>query len=206
MGTQTHEIAVIKPKPTSEEIIRLTSEYFDAKGREYDQFEKTSPKRDLFTEKVDQLIASVYSADPSINSILSIACGTGRRERDIESLSGRPLNFSGVEISPEMCRLAAERGIEVTQGSWLVTRPLKKLFDSALLLSAFGHVPSQNERRAFLQKIGSHLKDGASLFLDVLNIEDKSEWGPKIDELFLKENLQSHGFDRGDIRRSLRRS
>lgn len=68
-----------------------------------------------------------------------------------------------------------------------------------MLLSAFGHVPSRNERFAFLMKAANHLKDGASLFLDVLNIEDKSEWGPTIDELFIRENLELHGFDRGDV-------
>jgi SAM-dependent methyltransferase len=199
MGTQTHEIVLIKPKPTSAEIIRLTSEYFDAKGREYDTFEMSTQKRDLFTEKVNKLIALAYSSDSTISNILSIACGTGRRECEIKELTGKNLSFTGIEISVEMCKLAAKRGIHVTQGSWIEIPPLKTKFDSALLLSSFGHVPSQSERLAFLSKISSHLKDGASLFLDVLNIEDESEWGPNIEELFLSENMKSHGFDRGDV-------
>jgi SAM-dependent methyltransferase len=199
MAIETHEIVIIKPKPSSDEIERMTSRYFDAKSREYDQFENVTLKRDLFTEKVDQLIAAEYKNNPKVNNILSIACGTGRREKEIEKLTGRTLNFTGVEISPEMLKLASARGLKVKKGAWLQIPSLDRTFDSAILLSAFGHVPTSEDREKFLTKIAEHLSPGASLFLDVLNIDDQFEWGPKIDTLFSKENLGSYSFDRGDV-------
>jgi SAM-dependent methyltransferase len=196
---ETHEILILKPKPKAEEILRLTAEYFDARGRDYDSFEAATPKRDLFTESVDKIIGESFAANPTVSSVLSVACGTGRRELEIQRYSERDLSFTGVEISAEMAELSRSRGFDVIEGSWPDVELPNHNFDSALVLSAFGHVPTQEMRVKFLQRIAQALSPNAPLFFDVLNLNDQNEWGPKLVSLFATESQSENGFDLGDV-------
>lgn len=196
---ETHQIIIQKPKPEAPELLRLTSEYFDARGRDYDNFEAITPKRDLFTESVDILIGQSFSEDKNVCNVLSIACGTGRRELDISKQAGRNLSFTGVEISQEMAALSRNRGFTVVEGSWPDVELSEQNYDAALVLSAFGHVPTESYRIRFLQKIFEVLSPNASLFFDVLNLHDKNEWGPRIQEVYKSESLSECGFDEGDV-------
>lgn len=197
--TETHEIVVLKPKPKAEEILRLTAEYFDARGRDYDSFEAATPKRDLFTESVDRIIGESFATNPRISTVLSVACGTGRRELDIQRYAQRDLDFTGVEISAEMAELSRSRGFTVVEGSWPDVELPSHNYDSALVLSAFGHVPTQKMRIKFLQVIAAALSPNAPLFFDVLNLNDQNEWGPRIKSLFHSDSLAESGFDIGDV-------
>ena len=40
---------------------------------------------------------------------------------------------------------------------------------------------------------------GAPLYLDAFNIEDKNEWGPRVEAYFKNQSLGKLGYDRGDI-------
>lgn len=196
---QTHEILLIKPKPSSSEISRLTADYFNAKGRTYDIFEKESDKRDLFTESVNRLIAADLLKRPQVEKLLSIACGTGRREKEIECLIQRKLNFLGIEISASMASLAEERGLRCINADFVQLEELNKSFDAAFILSSFGHIPDFESRSLYLRKLHSLLIPGAVIYLDVLSLEDENEWGPQIIYLHEKENLGEQGFELGDV-------
>lgn len=197
--SKTHEIVVVKPKPSSAELIRLTAEYFNAQGVTYDSFDHSVSKRQEFTQAVNTRIASYLREDADIKSILSVACGTGRREQEIETLTGKPLDFLGVELSPEMAGVAVKREMKIVQGAWPDVDIGKTVFDAAFVLSALGHVPRVSERILFLQKIGTHLRKKGALFFDVLNIDDVDEWGPEVRKVFEEEELEKHGFELGDV-------
>lgn len=196
---ETHEIVVMKPKPSPDEIIRLTTEYFNARGRSYDHFDSVTPKRDLFTERVDTVVGHSFGEHHSIQKVVSIACGTGRRELDISRIANRSIEFYGVEASPEMAQLARNRGLHVLTGSWPDVELPAGQFDAAIVLSALGHVPSEEFRVRFLAKIREALVPDAHLFFDVLNLKDQTEWGPRIEWIHAAESLQLNGFDAGDV-------
>jgi hypothetical protein len=42
------------------------------------------------------------------------------------------------------------------------------------------------------------LKRGAPFYVDVLNLNDRNEWGPEIARLFADRDLASRGYDPGD--------
>lgn len=197
--SKTHEIVVVKPKPSSAELTRLTAEYFKAQAANYDSFDHSVSKRQQFTHAVNTRIANKLSENANIESVLSVACGTGRREQEIETLTGKPLDFLGVELSPEMAGVAVKREMTVVQGAWPDVDIGKSVFDAAFVLSALGHVPCASERILFLQKIGTHLRKNGILFFDVLNIDDVDEWGPEVRKVFEKEELEKHGFELGDV-------
>lgn len=196
---ESHEIVICKPKPSSAEIVRMTEEYFDEQGKQYDQSDHAIVKRNLFTESVNRLVASRLTENHGIRDILSIACGTGRREKEIGSLVSRGLRFVGVELSREMAKLAAMRGVRVLEGSWLEVDLQKELFDAVFILSAFGHVTSAADRLAFLRKARQSLRLGGELFFDVLNLDDQDEWGPRIRENYFEHSLADAGYDLGDV-------
>jgi SAM-dependent methyltransferase len=200
MSQQTHEIVIQKPKPADEVLINLTAQYFDARGRSYDKFERDTAKRDLFTESVNKLIAQELQERSGISSILTVACGTGRREREIESLTGRPLQFHGVEVSKEMAQIVADRGLDVVCGDFLeADLPEGENYHAAFVLSSFGHVPSLRRRNLFIEKIRKSLAADGLLFLDVLNLDDVDEWGPELRRMFADEQLDGAGFEPGDV-------
>jgi SAM-dependent methyltransferase len=196
---ETHEIVIIKPKPDSEEIYRLTAQYFNAIGLSYDAFEETTPKRDLFTECVNKLVGEVFEKESNITILLSVACGTGRRELEIERYSKKKLNFLGVELSSKMAELSKGRGISVVYGRWPDVELPAKNYDAGLVLSAFGHVPDQKLRVEFLRKLADSLRPGALLFFDVLNLNDKNEWGPRISALYESNAMSEGGYSLGDV-------
>lgn len=196
----THETAYLRPKPSDDEIVRLTSEYFDAQGSSYDDFERSTEKRRLFTATVNRLAAKGLAALRKPSAVLSVACGTGRRELEIAAMLKQPISYTGVELSLEMCQAASRRGIRAVCGSWLdVELEPNSRFDAALVLSAFGHVPSREKRAAFLSKTADVLKQDAPLFLDVLNLRDENEWGPELSKTYDAEKLSAAGFERGDV-------
>lgn len=196
---ETHQIVIQKPKPQADELLRLTAEYFNARGKDYDQFEAATAKRDLFTDSVDRLIGTSLSLNSKIKNVLSVACGTGRREIDISKYADRNLTYTGVEISHEMAELSRQRGFFVVEGSWPDVEIERSDFDAALVLSAFGHVPSEAHRIEFLTRISEVLSPEAPLFFDVLSLNDRNEWGPRIQEIYKRENLKNFGFDEGDV-------
>jgi SAM-dependent methyltransferase len=195
----THEIVIIKPKPASEEILRLTAAYFDARGVDYDAFEEATPKRDLYIESVNKIVGGVFENKSDLRHILSVACGTGRRELEIEKYSKKKLDFVGVELSAKMAELSRSRGLSVVQGSWPDVQLPNMNYDAGLVLSAFGHVPDQKMRVKFLSKLADSLKPGAPLFFDVLNLDDKKEWGPRIAALYETNSMGESDYSIGDV-------
>lgn len=195
----SHRIYPIVPKPSADKIATYISDYYDEQSKEYDHFDTSHTSRARYVDKVNELIALDLREMPELESVLSIACGTGRREVAIQRKSERQYALYGTDLSPEMCDLATDRGIEVNQGRWLETDYKDQRFDAITILYAFGHISSRKLREEVLAKVADHLKTGGRLYFDVFNLHDKNEWGPSARSMFEKRDLEKLGYELGDV-------
>jgi len=193
MSESTHEIYSLKVKPSSDEINKMLSAYYSEQAESYDSFDKNHIKRNLYNEKINDLIAEDLKSR-NIKRFLNLACGTGKRVLKIREKSGLDYEITGVDISEEMCKLSKSKGINVFCGPWIDIKLTRNDFDGATFLYAFGHIPSEKNRKLSLLKMSKHLNVGAPLYLDVFNINDKNEWGSEV----LKNFNKSGGYEKGD--------
>lgn len=192
---ETHEFRFIKPRPSPSELYEMIKTHFDFEAPGYDRFDEKNEKRRLYTSSINQLIVRNI---PKIQKALSIACGTGRRDLEMRSLSKQNYDISGVELNSEMAKIAERNGLKCEVSNWIDSK-LQGSFDAIFFLYAFGAFPDSRQRLTALQKARALLKDGSPLYLDVLNIDDENEWGPKIKREFIITDLADAGYELGDI-------
>jgi ubiquinone/menaquinone biosynthesis C-methylase UbiE len=195
---ETHEIVLVEQKPSSESIQKQIESYFDMEAKTYNAFTETSEKRKLYLASIDQIIANSLK-DKKIKKLISIACGTGRREIGIRRSMNYDFDITGVDVSDLMCEEANKAGLNTIHSSWINANLNNSQFDAGLYLHSFGLVSTRADRQKEIKKIANHLSMGASFFIDVLNLDDENEWGPKIKQLYQKNNLKSRGYDSGDV-------
>lgn len=196
--TTSHRIFSIIPKPNREFISENIAAYYGEQANDYDFFDLEHESRRTYNQKINMLIAEEFRND-NVDSILALACGTGRRAIEIKERTGLNYLIKGVDISSEMVLIANRRDLDVTCSSWIDVKLGDKKFDAVTFLYAFGHISSRNERLASLKKIAVHLKAGGSLYLDVFNVDDKNEWGPSAVKAYEKGRYYNFGYERGDV-------
>jgi len=199
---ETHEIVVLKPKPSSEVIRQMVSDYFDQEASGYDQFNETIEKRRIYTQSIDEIVAADLKNRETVSHILSIGAGTGKRELRIRELSAQPFEITCTDISANMCEIMEKRGIKTWCGPWEcldIPDGQEYNFDAVMLLHCFGLIASSEDRLTALTKASKCLKKGGTLFVDVLNLDDRDEWGPEIKQTFEKHALCDNGYEMGDV-------
>jgi len=196
---KSHIIQNIYPKPKSEEINRMNSNYFSEQAQKYDFSDFNQPSRKAYINKVDQLIANDMSENKILKH-LDIAVGTGRRAIRIKELSGLDYEVVGVEISEEMCKIANSRGLRTYHQDWANDDDqIGEMFDSASFLYAFGHIANSNKRIKSLKKINTYLNIGCPLYIDLFSLNNTNEWGPFAIKAFEINKLGNYGYERGDV-------
>jgi ubiquinone/menaquinone biosynthesis C-methylase UbiE len=196
---ETHEIVLIPKKPSSAEINQWVRDYFEIEAQGYDEFTHTANKRKNFVGTVNSLVAEELKKQSTVSKALAIACGTGAREKSIFDSIGTKPQITGVDVSPQMCSLAAKNGLHTLASSWLDADLNKQVFDAAFYLHSFGLASNTHDRKSELQKIAQHLKSSAPLFIDVLNLNDTYEWGPQIQKMWQENDLAKTGLELGDV-------
>ena len=196
---KSHLIQNIFPKPDSDMINSMNSSYFSEQAQKYDFSDFNLPSRKAYIYTVDELISKDLSKNKTTKH-LDIAIGTGRRALRIKELSGLEYDIVGVEISEEMCKIANSRGIRTYHQDWANNDShIGEMFDSATFLYAFGHIANRKNRVKSLKKINSYLHEGCPLYLDLFSLNNINEWGPLTVKAFEENNLEKHGYDRGDV-------
>lgn len=196
---ETHEIVLLDKKPGDAEISAAVARHFEAEAAAYDALDAGSRKRSEYVDAVDRLVVAGLGSRAPLSSLLSIACGTGRREASIRAALGRRFEIVGVDGSASMCGLAETAGLATIRSPWLDADLGARRFDAALYLHSFGLAPSRAQRVRELRKIAALLRPGAPLYLDVLNVADRDEWGPEISALFAERRLDRRGYEPGDV-------
>ena len=194
----SHRMIPVVPKPQMDELYAMIGAYYNEQAEQYDFFDLKHPSRNTYTEKLNDIIANELR-HAHVEHFLSLACGTGRRAKDIQQKSESKFEITGVDLSPSMCKEAEKRGVHTICSKWIECDLGNQTFDIATFLYAFGHMPNAELRLKGLRKVHKHLKKNGSLYLDVFNREDQSEWGPKSDRLFDQGELEAMNYERGDI-------
>ena len=197
----SHRIVPIIPKPSCEVISGMLSGYYNEQAQYYDNFDTQHVSRLKYTKRLNCLIAEDIKDNYSrIENKLAIACGTGRRILEIKDQLGYHYNVVGVDISSDMCKIAEERGVNTIHDGWLEAElPNDVLFDVATFLYAFGHITREDKRLRVIKKVLDYLKPGGIFYLDVFNLDDKTEWGPRALEYYTKGKLALSGYEAGDV-------
>ena len=194
----SHRIHPLIPKPGADENTELLTSYYREQAANYDHYDTNHESRRLYTSRINRLIADDLSKTQMAN-YLAIACGTGRRAMEIRALSGMHFNLFGVDISSEMGAIAKKRGISTQSSTWLNAEVEERSMDAVSFLYAFGHISSAAERAVSLTKISKCLQVGGRLYLDVFNVIDRFEWGPRAVGVYEQLDLQRMGYEKGDV-------
>ena len=131
--------------------------------------------------------------------VLHIACGTGCRAWGIREKSALNYRVEGIDISASMAEQARHRGVEARIGVWNECGAERGAYDAITFLYAFGHIPSEQERKESLEKVYSALKPGGRFYFDVFNLDNANEWGPEALRTFKDLNLSEEGYEQGDL-------
>ncbi|MGB0431425.1 MAG: methyltransferase domain-containing protein [Bacteroidia bacterium] len=197
---KSHVISSVIPKPDSKRINQMNSEYFCEHADKYDQGDEIHQNRKKYTEAIDNQIAKDFAELNTVKKHLDIAIGTGRRALSIREKSGLDYDIVGVDISPEMCKIANSRGIETHNIDWVNDQiPFDDVFDSVTFLYAFGHLACKVCREVTLQKINKCLHKGGAFYFDLFSLENEKEWGPQAKKAFENKNLAEFGYELGDV-------
>lgn len=195
----SHRIYPIIPKPEQDQIKEMIGAYYEEQAENYDHFDTRHVSRQKYNEKINSLITESLEKQDNTEQMLVLACGTGRRALGIREKSGQNYQITGVDLSEKMCQISSERGIRAVNSDWLHAEVESKFYDSATFLYAFGHVPTYDDRLQSLKKIYDALKPRGKLYLDVFNLNDRNEWGPKALRYFERSALHRFGYDKGDV-------
>lgn len=198
LGSGTHRLYPLIPKPAKGEILHSISAYYSEQAQTYDHLDQGSEKRHAYTQSINGIIADDIGSRGS-ERVLHIACGTGRRAMDIRERSGLSYRVEGVDISAGMIETAKGRGVDARIGHWNEVQVEEDAYDSITFLYAFGHIPSEGERRKSLTKAFKALRPGGRLYFDVFNVDNPNEWGPEALHLFEELELANEGYERGDL-------
>lgn len=195
----SHRINPVLPKPSRDMIYSMLKDYYAEQASEYDFFDLQHNSRNAYTSKINEIIGEEFSSYDCCNDVLTLACGTGRRAAEIKEIANKEYKITGVDLSPEMCEIAADKGLEVYCSRWLECELPDKKFDAATFLYAFGHISGRDNRLAAIKKINQHLEVGAPFFFDVFNLHDKNEWGPMALKAYEEDRLELFGYEKGDV-------
>jgi len=196
---RSHESVLVCPKPETRQIQSMISAYYNEQAEQYDNFDVSHQSRSLYTSAVDKWITREMDQLASCRHMIDIACGTGRRTEQMATKSRHQPEITGVDISENMLRIAANRGIHTIQAPFTLAQITENQFDVATYLYAFGHIPNSELRVKTLKKIHRVLKSGGSFFADFFSVENKNEWGPDALKSYKKHKLKKFGYEAGDI-------
>jgi SAM-dependent methyltransferase/predicted metal-dependent enzyme (double-stranded beta helix superfamily) len=195
---KTHRFYLLLPKPAAANIREMVSTYYCEQALEYDDLDARSALRERYTDGVNGLIAGYFKIERP-ERLLDIACGTGRRAVATRELAGLQYEIDGIDISARMVAKARENGVEAIIGVWGDCSVARGGYDAITLMYAFGHFSSAQERVKALAQAYSCLRPGGLFIMDAFDLHDPLEWGPQADEMFHEFNLESHGYERGDV-------
>lgn len=198
---QTHDLVFLLPKPNCDKILQMARLYYNAHASSYDTLDNQLERRHLTHIAIDRFIAAeLQEMKRASLSVLSCACGTGRRELFIQEQMQSEVRIDGVDISEEMCRVASKKGVRAHCSTLHTMREVViGPYDSVLYLDSFGALSSRSERLLVLREIAGLLRVGGTLYFDVPNFDDNYEWGPAVRESHKLFGLGAFGYEPGDF-------
>ncbi len=148
--------------------------------------------------EAEEVVARIRRHRPAAESILDVACGTGMH---LAAFARMGFDVEGVELSPEMLAVAAERvtGAALHQGDMRTFR-LDRRFDAVVcLFSAIGYMTTLDDLVTAVATMGEHLVEGGVLVVEPWFTPD--EWH---DGTLFAESAKEGDFAAARVSRSWR--
>lgn len=118
-----------------------------------------------YGREAGEVVARVRRHRPEAESLLDVACGTGRH---LAAFAGLGFDVEGLELSEAMLAVARGRlpGIPLHQGDMRTFR-LDRRFDAVVcLFSAIGYMTTLDDLAAAVTTMGDHVMDGGVLVVE----------------------------------------
>jgi SAM-dependent methyltransferase len=206
-STQYELLEPPRPKPSVGEIKDLHARFYGAIAKGFDEFNAKST-RGLYFNAVNQAIVDELlvgcrrgseTPDGGVKRVISIAAGTGSREESIRKLSGLNFEVTCVDISPEMCEIASQRGFYTVCAALPDAHLASETYDACVFLNGFEVLVNHAERLQYLQAISRSLKTGGLFFVDAMDIDDTNDpWAVLVKDQFFSQSLSEFGYELGD--------
>lgn len=147
----------------------------------------TGPETRIYADGLDRLDTTVPPTDPG-RRLLDVGCGTGMF---LEMASGRGWQGEGIELSPQMARLAADRTrATVGCGDFLDVQPAHQNYHAITMWDLLEHV---HDPESVLAKARTLLAPGGSLIVFTINSAS----------LFNRIGHTLHSLSRGGLKQPL---
>lgn len=147
-------LIILDPRPSKEELMRLTREHFSASPPI--SFMSRYPRlRRLWNAFSGEFLAEFLSF--SKGRVLDAGCGFGSLMDELAAAGCEPV---GIEPNPDACEHCGKRGLNVICGVFERTGLPSASFDGAVLWHVIEHLP---DPRAALAEIARLLKPGGAL-------------------------------------------
>jgi SAM-dependent methyltransferase len=190
-----------KPKPPVSEIKALHAHFYGAIASGFDAFNAKST-RGLYFNAIDGAIAEqlvAMNSSKPVSRVLSVAAGSGFREESIRRLSGLDFEITCVDISHEMCEIAARRGFDVVCSALPDAALKPESYDACVFLNGFEVLVNYSERLHYFEAIANSLRPGGLFFVDAMDIDDTNDsWAVHVKNQYEGEQLKDAGYDLGD--------
>lgn len=187
-----------KPKPSINALRESHARFYGALAKGFDEFNLKST-RGLYLKAIDTVIAAKLVDMGVTGKLLSVGAGTGFREERIRELTHTNLIITCIDISPEMCKEASNKNLDVICSTLFDANLQPETFDACIFLNAFEALANYDERVDYFAKINQILKSGAPFFVDSMDINDQNDsWAALVTKQFADEQLHDHGYELGD--------
>lgn len=187
------------PRPDDTELQAMQLKYYEAASSGFDDFNEQQSVLG-FLGTINQFVASELKEQKDLSCLLSIAAGTGARERLIRQMAGCQFDITVCDLSPSMCSQAEALGMETICGAWEdIDYEPETLFDACMFIFSFECIVSYERRLEALAKVNRSLRVNAPIFLDIANVHDKNGLGPEVARRFHALGLARHDYDLGDL-------
>ena len=132
------------------------------------------------------------------SNLLDLGCGNGRV---IDILKSTGVNYTGLDISEELIKLAQEKypKEKFIVGDLLGTPFGDSEFDYVLSLATLHHIPSEELRLKALEEVHRILKPSGTFLITVWYFWDDSKFKKQIDEESLRQTAGKSKLDYGDF-------
>lgn len=151
-----------------EKVAYIVRKHFDSIARMYDA---KSSARACYLSTIDMLIRDELQGSESGESlVLDVGCGTGTRAQSI--FSSIPwARVYGIDVSPEMVKIAREKNFERVVQSDMRQIPFPdNYFDVVTcLFNVMGYLPTPQERMRAFKEVKRVLKPEGLFFVDFMN-------------------------------------
>jgi SAM-dependent methyltransferase len=177
-------------KDTANKLLQLVRDGYNHIAVDFD----ISRQKEIWPE-----IINLSNLVKDRDSVLDAGCGNGRL---LKALEGKSIDYSGIDSSQELIKLANQRYPEKTfriMDLLDISALPDNHYDIIFCLAVILHLPGRENRLAVLKALGEKLKSGGQMFVSVWDLYHYKKFRARLRRAFWRKFLRLSELDYGDI-------